>query len=57
MTEPHTHFIPVLKVNRWILDRANAFGGSSQNDAARLESGALGEEGDGLADVEYLIAG
>ena len=49
---------PILKVlvNRRILDKANAFGGSSQDDAARFESGALGEKGDGLTDVEYLIA-
>ena len=56
MTEPDIHFIPMLKVDRWILDKANAFGSSSQDDAARFESGALGEEGDGLTDVEYLIA-
>ena len=56
MTDPDIYFIPILKVNRWILDKANAFRGSSQDDAARFESGALGEEGDGLTDVEYLIA-
>ena len=56
MTEPDVHLIPILKVNRWFLDKTNAFGGSSQDDAARFESGALGEKGDGLTDVEYLIA-
>ena len=56
MTEPDIHFIPILKVNRRILDKANAFGGSSQDDTARFKSGALGEEGDGLTNVEYLIA-
>ena len=56
MTDPDIHFIPILKVNRWFLDKTNAFGSSSQDDATRFESGALGEEGDGLTDVEYLIA-
>ena len=56
MTEPDVYLIPILKVNRWILDKANTFGGSSQDDAARFESGALGEKGDGLTDIEYLIA-
>ena len=55
MTKPDINFIPISKVNRWTLDKANAFGSSSQDDAARLESGALGKEGDGLTDVEYLI--
>jgi len=54
MTNPDIYFIPILKVNRRIPDKANAFGSSSQDDAARFESGALGEEGDGLTDVEYL---
>ena len=56
LTEPDIHFIPILEIDSWILDKANAFGSSSQDDAARFESGALGEEGDGLTDVEYLIA-
>ena len=56
MTDPDIHFISILKVNRWLLDKAHTFGSSSQDDAARFESGALGEEGDGLTDVEYLIA-
>lgn len=56
MTEPDIHFIPILKVDRRILDKANAFGSSSQDDASRFECGALGEEGDGLTDVKYLIA-
>jgi len=56
MTEPHTHFIPILEVNRWIPDKADAFGSSRQDDAARFESGALGEESDSLTDVEYLVA-
>ena len=56
MTDPDIHFIPILKVSRWILEEANAFGSSSQDDATRFESGALGEEGDDLTDVEYLIA-
>ena len=56
MTDPDIHFIPILKVNRRILDKANAFGSSGQDNAARLESGALGEVGDGFTDAEYLIA-
>lgn len=45
-----------MEVNGWILDKANAFGSSRQDDAARFESGALGEEGDGFTDIEYLVA-
>ena len=56
MADPDIHFIPTLKVSRGILDEANALGGSSQDDATRFKSGALGEEGDGLTDIEYLIA-
>ena len=56
MTDPDIHFIPILKVNRGFLDKANAFGSSSQDDATRFESGALREEGDGFTDVKYLIA-
>ena len=56
MIKPHTHFISILKVDRWIPDKTDAFGSSSQDDAARFESGALGEEGDCLTDVEYLFA-
>jgi len=56
MTEPDIHFIPILKVNRWFLDETDAFGSSSQDDASRFESGALGEKGDSLTDVEYLIS-
>ena len=55
MIDPNIHFISMLKVNRWFLDKPNAFGSSSQDDTARFESGALREEGDGLTDVEYLI--
>ena len=55
MTDPDIHFISVLEVNGWILDKANTFGSSSQNDTASFESGALGEEGDSLTDIEYLI--
>jgi hypothetical protein len=57
MTKPDIYFISILKVNRWIPDKANAFGSSSQDDAAGFESGALGKEGDGLTNVEYLITG
>jgi len=57
MIKPHTHFISILKVNRWIPDKTDAFGSSSQDDAARFESGALGEEGDCLTDAEYLFGG
>ena len=56
MTDPHFHFIPILEINRWIPGKTDAFGSSSQDDAARFESSALGEEGDSLTDVEYLIA-
>ena len=50
------HYIPTLKVNRWILDKANAFGRSTQDDTTGFESGGLREEGNGLADVENLLA-
>jgi len=57
MIEPDIYFIPILKVKRWLLYKADALWSSSQDDTARFESGALGEEGDGLTDVEYLIGG
>ena len=57
MADPDIYFIPILKVNRGILDKADAFGSSSQDNATRFESSALGEEGNGLTDVKYLIAG
>jgi hypothetical protein len=56
MIEPDIYFISILKVKRWLLYKTNAFGSSSQDDTAGFESGTLGEEGDGLTDVEYLIA-
>ena len=57
MADPDIYFISILKVNGGILDKANAFGSSSQDNATRFEGGALREEGNGLTDVKYLIAG
>lgn len=56
MIEPDIYFIPILKIKRWLLYKANALRSSSQDDTAGFESGALGEEGDCLTDVKYLIA-
>ena len=55
-TDPDAHVVAVLEEHWRLLDEADALGRARHDDGSREESRALGEEGDGVADVEYLVA-
>ena len=57
ITQPHAHLVAVLEVQWRVLHEANTLRRSGENNRTRLQCGALGKEGDGLANVEYLFAG
>lgn len=47
----------MLEVYRWVADESDTFWRSGEDNGSGFESAALGQPGDGLPDVEYLLAG